>query len=320
MDRAHEMAIMIAAVDHGGFAAAAAVLHLTPSGVSKAVSRLEARLGVRLLERTTRRLTPTLEGAQYIDAARRILADMNEAEAAIVAGRGRPQGRLRVNSSVAFVVHQLAPALRAFREQYPDVQLDLQVTDRLVDLAAEGADVGIRTGAVGDERLVARRFGEIRRVICASPEYLSRAGRPQAPADLEAHACINMLSAPHLSLWPFRASDGTVSLVETRGPLNVDNAEAALALGIAGQGLIRLGDFVVAGAVREGRLVPVLTDVHHVEPVPISLVFPPGRQRLPRLRVFLDFVLEQFHSSPWRLDGGAGVGMAAGSRLTPLSG
>ncbi|HEV2605718.1 MAG TPA: LysR substrate-binding domain-containing protein [Microvirga sp.] len=295
------MAVLVAAVDQGGFAAAADSLGLTASGVSKTVSRLETRLGVRLLERTTRRIAPTPEGAQYIETARRILADIEEAEAALVEGRGRPQGRLRVNSGVAFAVHQLAPALGTFSIRYPDVQLDLQVTDRIVDLAAEGADLAIRTGAVSDERLVARGFGEIRRVICASPNYLESRGTPRGPADLQGHACINMLSSPHLSLWPFRG-DGGVHLVETRGPLNVDNAEAALALGLAGQGLIRLGDFVVANAVRDGRLVAVLKECHHVEPVPISLVFPPGRQRLPRMRVFLDFIMERFHASPWRLD------------------
>lgn len=303
MDRAQEMAVLVAAVDQGGFAAAAKALGLTPSGVSKTVSRLEARLGVRLLERTTRRITPTHEGAQYIEAARHILADMDEAEAAVIEGRGRPQGRLRVNSGVAFAVHQLAPTLGEFSERYPQVRLDLQVTDRIVDLAAEGADIAIRTGPVVDDRFAVRRFGEIRRVICASPDYLSRAGTPKSAADLQAHVCINMLPSPYLSLWPFRQADGAISLIETRGPLNVDNVEAALAFGLAGQGLIRIGDFVVANAVREGRLVPVLTDIHHVEPVPISFVFQPGRQRLPRVRVFMDFVVERFQASPWRLGG-----------------
>ncbi len=301
MDSATEMRVFAAAVEHGGFAAAAEPLGLTPSGVSKAISRLEARLGVRLLERTTRRIALTPEGALYVEAAQRILAEIDEAEATVVEGRGRPQGRLRVNSGVAFAVHQLAGALFEFHTSYPEVSLDLQVTDRIVDLAAEGADIGIRTGPVWDERLVARRFGEIRRVICASPAYLAASGIPRSANELAHHACINMLSSPHLSLWPFRGPGSTVELVETRGPLNVDNAQAALALGLEGLGLIRLGDFLVSTAVREGRLVPVLADVHHVEPVPISLVFLPGRQRLPRLRVFIDFVAERFHGSPWRI-------------------
>lgn len=295
------MAIIAAILECGGFTAAAKTLGLTPSALSKAVTRLEQRLGVRLLERSTRRIAPTPEGAAYAEAARRILNDINETEASVMAERGRPQGRLRVNVSTAFITHHLAAALPDFHAAYPDIHLDLTVSDRIVDLIAEGMDIAIRMGAIGDERLGVRRVAEFRRVICASPGYLERHGVPQTPADLMQHSCINMASARHLSLWPFRSGD-RVEVIETRGPLTADSAEGTLALGLAGLGLIRLADLVVAHAVRDGRLVPVLTDTHHVEPVPLSLVFPPLRQRFPRVRVFIDFIVERFQSSPWRID------------------
>ncbi|MFC4172235.1 substrate binding domain-containing protein [Microvirga sp. GCM10011540] len=206
-----------------------------------------------------------------------------------------------MNASIAFVVHQLAAALPDFHASFPDIRLDLTLSDHVIDVIAEGVDVAVRIGAVKDERLGFRRIAEIRRVICASPAYLAQHGAPLEPTDLAHHSCINVASSPHLSLWPFRRQDG-IEIVETRGPLNVDNAEGVLALGVAGLGIIRLADLVVANAIREGRLVPILTEVHQSEPVPVSLVFPALRQRLPRVRAFIDFMVARFGSSPWRLD------------------
>jgi DNA-binding transcriptional LysR family regulator len=300
MDRATEMAIITEVLDRGGFTVAAQALGLTPSAVSKAVTRLEARLGVRLFERTTRRIAPTPEGAVYAEAARRILADIDQAEAAVMEGQGQPSGRLRVNTGTAFLVHQLARVLPDFLARFPDIHLDLTVSDHMVDLVAEGADIAIRTGAVGDDRLVARRFAEIRRVICASPAYLERWGTPLEPSDLAGHCCINVASSPSLSLWPFDVG-GRSEVVETRGSVSADNVAGILALGLAGAGIVRLANLVVADAVRDGRLVPLLSNRHVADPTPISLVFPPGRQRLPRVRVFIDFIAERFKGSPWQV-------------------
>lgn len=300
MDKARDLQILVASVDRGGFTAAAEALGLTPSAVSKAITRFEARLGVRLLERSTRRLTTTHEGAALVEQGRRILSAIEDAEAAVMEGRGAPRGQVRVSSSVAFAIEHLAPLLPAFRARYPDVDIDLGVSDRMVDVLGQGIDVAIRTGPVGDDRLVARRFAEIHRTICASPDYLARAGVPRAPDDLARHVCINISTAPQLSLWPFRGPEGP-RLIETRGSVLVDDANAILALGLAGLGIVRLGDFITSRAVRDGRLTPILTEQHLSEPVPLSLVFPPGRQRLPKVRVFLDFVTESFGASPWRL-------------------
>jgi DNA-binding transcriptional LysR family regulator len=300
MDKARDLEILVASVDRGGFTGAAEALGLTPSAVSKAMTRLEARLGVRLLERTTRRVIPTREGASLVEEGRRILAAIEDAEAAVVEGRGAPRGLVRVASSVAFAIEHLAPALPDFRARHPEVDIDLGVSDRVVDIIGDGFDVGIRTGPPQDDRLVARRFAEIRRVICGAPDYLARHGTPRSPDDLARHVCINISTAPHLSLWPFRGPSGP-RLVETRGRVVVDDANAILALGLAGLGLFRLGDFITARAIRSGALVPVLVDQHVSEPVPLHLVHPPGRQRLPKVRVFLDFVAERFGSNAWRV-------------------
>jgi DNA-binding transcriptional LysR family regulator len=300
MDRATEMAIVAAILERGGFTAAGSALGLTPSAVSKAITRLEARLGVRLFERTTRRMVATPEGEAYAEAAKRILAEIEQAEAAVMEGQGRPSGRLRVNTGTAFLVHQLARVLPEFMAQYPDLHLDLTVSDHMADLVAEGADVAIRTGAVGDHHLAARRFAEIRRVICASPAYLERSGMPQKPSDLADHCCINVASSPSLSLWPFTVA-GRSEVVETRGSVNADNVAGILALGLAGVGIVRLANLVVVDAVRKGLLVPLLTDMHVADPVPVSLVFPAGRQRLPRVRVFIDFMVREFKGSPWQV-------------------
>lgn len=301
MDRATEMAILVAAVDRGGFTAAADHVGLTPSAVSKAISRLEARLGVRLMDRTTRRIALTAEGRSYYEAARAILGAIDDAEAAVVETRGRPTGVLRINSGISFAMRELAPALASFRAACPEVGIDLAVEDRIADVVAEDIDVAIRTGPVQDDRLVARRFAEVRRVIVASPAYLAAHGTPRAPADLARHDCISIVTTPQMALWPFREGSG-IHQQEVTGPFRVSSAEAAHTLALAGLGIARLGDMVAARSLREGHLVALLQDSHAAEPVPMHLVFQPGRQRLPRVRAFLDFVMDRFSRRSWALD------------------
>lgn len=300
MDRTTAMEILVSAVDRGGFTAAADHLGVTPSAVSKAVTRLEQRLGVRLLERTTRRIVPTPAGQDYLAACRRILGAIDDAEAAAMEGSGRPQGRLRINSGISFAMRQLAPALVAFGEAYPDVRLDLTVEDRICDVVGEELDIAIRTGPVGDERLAARRFAEVRRVIVASPAYLDRHGVPKRPADLSRHACIVITTTPDMGRWPFR-EQGQIAPVAVQGPVRIGTAEGALALALADVGIARVGDMLAAPAIREGRLIRLLAETHVDDPIPMHLVFPPGRQRLPKVRAFLDFVSDRFRESPWRL-------------------
>jgi DNA-binding transcriptional LysR family regulator len=300
MDRATEMEFLVTAIDQGSFTAAADRLGLTPSAISKAISRLEDRLGVRLVERTTRRSALTTEGRTFYDSARRILGDIGDAEASVMEFSGRPQGLLTVNSSVAFALSQLAPALPDFVEAYPDIRLDLQIADRRIDIIAENIDIGIRTGPVGDERLVGRMFNDFCRVVVASPAYLARRGTPTHPDELARHICINHSATPGLATWPFRVGH-EIRQIETRSAVLADAAASTFALVLAGVGISRLAGFIVAEAVRDGRLVPLFEDCHVSEPVPLHLVYPPGRQRLPKVRVFLDFISRRFGANVWKL-------------------
>jgi len=295
-----DMRTFVRVVERGGFAAASDDLGITPSAVSKLITRLEDRLGARLLHRTTRRLALTSEGETYHLRARDILAAIDDAEAEVVRAGRQPRGRLRVNCVPAFAFHQLMPTLPDFVARYPAVQLDLAITDRVVDLLAENADVGIRTGAVQDPSLVARKISEIKRGLFASPAYLARRGIPRTFDDLRNHDCIALsLSASSLR-WPF--GDGPdVRVIDITGRVLVDSGEAALQLAIAGGGITRIADMLAAEAVRDGRLEPVLTDCHVAEVAPLTAVYPQGRHHMPKVRSFVDFLLERFGHAPWRV-------------------
>lgn len=287
-------------VERGGFAAASRGLGITPSAVAKLITRLEDRLGVRLLHRTTRRVALTPEGETYHLRARDILAAIDDAEAEVSQAGQRPRGRLRVNCVSAFALHQLMPALPEFLSRYPAVELDFTVTDRVVDLLAENGDVGIRTGYVQDPSLVVRKIAETKRGLFASPGYLEQRGTPRTATELLDHLCIvlHLSSASHR--WPFR--DGSeVRTLDISGRILVDSSEAALRVAIAGGGIVRLADLIAAEAVRDGRLQSVLKESHVAETVPLSAVYPQGRHRMPKVRVFLDFLVERFRHAPWRL-------------------
>ena len=293
-----DMAAFVRAVELGGFSAAARDLGLTPSAISKLVTRLEDRLGVRLLNRTTRRLALTPEGEAYFQRSQRILADILEAEEEVARFRARPRGLLRVNVGTAFGMHQLAPALPEFLARNPEVQVELTVTDRVVDLIEEGADLGIRLGTLPDSSLVARRICDVERVVCASPAYLKRSGTPRRPEDLLRHNCLAISYAPHLRRWPFTA-EGGVRHVEVSGNVSANNAESLLQLALLGVGVIRLTETIVGGAIRDGTLVPLLQEVHHAEPLPLHAVYPRGRHGSPRLAAMIAFLLERFSGAPW---------------------
>jgi DNA-binding transcriptional LysR family regulator len=299
MDTTNDMRAFVRVVEYQSFSAAAVVLGLTPSAVSKLVSRLEDRLGVRLLHRTTRRLALTSEGEVYFARARQILADIEEVEVEVTRSRGSPRGRLHVHTSNAFGVHQLAPALPEFLMRYPDIEVELSITDRIVDLVGERADVAIRGGPIADTSLSARKIGEFERTICAAPSYLARRGVPRTPAELASHVCV--VAAPMPSRWPFRTRTG-LDLVEIMPRVTTDNGEAALRLALGGAGIARLADVIIGEPIRSGLLVPLLTDVHHTELLPLSAIYLAGRHRLPKVRVFLDFLVEQFASAPWRVN------------------
>jgi DNA-binding transcriptional LysR family regulator len=299
MDKPGEMRAFVRSVELGGFSAASRELDLTPSALSKLVTRMEDRLGVRLMNRTTRKLALTAEGEAYFASAKRILVDIEEAEAEVTRFSQHPKGLLRVNVGVAFGMHQLAPALPRFLERYPDIELDITVTDRLIDLVEEGADVAIRTGNLRDSSLVARKICDMHRVICASPAYLKKHGVPKSPQDLLQHNCISISGAPQLRKWPF-AHKGVIDTVEVSGNVSANNAETLLQLAATGVGIIRLADVIVADGIRAGWLMPLLSDAHHVEPLPLSAVYPQGKHKSPRVAAFVNFLVERFSSAPWR--------------------
>jgi DNA-binding transcriptional LysR family regulator len=305
MDSAHDLHVFVKVMDRGSFSGAAEELGLTPSAVSKLVSRLEDRLGAKLLLRSTRRLALTAEGEAFLARARRIVADIEEAEAEVMRLRGAPRGVLRINAGTAFGLHQLTPALAGFLARYPEIDIELSITDRLVDMIEEHTDVGVRSGHIPEGPFTLRKITDLHRVICAAPSYLARRGTPRVPADLRAHDCITVIG-PGLNRWPFKTRNG-IDVVEVRPRVTTDDAEAALRLAIEGAGLVRLSEVIMSDPLRRGELTAVLTDVHHVEPFPLSAIYPVGRHRLPRVAVFLDFLMERFSSAPWRTTGAAKV-------------
>ncbi len=298
MDTASDLRVFVRVMDRGSFSAAAEDLGLTPSAVSKLISRLEDRLGARLLERSTRRLALTPEGETFLTRARRIVAEIEEAEAEVMRVRGAPRGRLRINSGTAFGLHQLTPALADFLARYPEINVELSITDRLVDLIEEQADIAVRSGHLPEGPFVQRKIADLQRVICASPAYLKRRGTPRKAADLKNHDCI-IVAGVGLDRWPFNTAGG-VEVTEVRPRVSTDDAEAALRLAIEGAGIVRLSDVIVGSPLREGQLVALLTDSHHVEPFPLAALYPAGRQRLPRVAVFIEFLVERFGHAPWR--------------------
>ena len=300
IDHASEMAAFVRVVDAKGFSAAAPALGLTPSAVSKLVTRLEARLGVRLLQRTTRALHLTQEGEAFYESARRIVDDIETLESRIVDGRGTPQGLLRVTTSLAFATHQLTPILAEFLARYPAIQFALLPTDRLVDMVEEGVDIAIRIGRLADTSFMARRIGEDKRVICASPGYLTRHGTPRRPQDLLRHQCILSRERAHLNRWPFRI-DGEIREIEVAGRMAVDEGETQLQLALQGMGIVRLTRLTVAQAVRAGRLVSLLPDFSAEQPLPINAVYPHRRHLAPKVPAFVDFLIEKFTPPPWEI-------------------
>jgi DNA-binding transcriptional LysR family regulator len=299
MDSAVAMRAFARVVELGSFSAAADDLGITPSAVSKLITRLEDRLGARLLHRTTRRLSLTPEGETYHLRARDILAAIAAADAEVSRAGQTPRGRLRVNCITAFALHQLVPALPEFTARCPEVKIELTVSDRVIDLLAESADVAIRTGLVTDPSLVGRKITDVGRGLYASPDYLKRRGTPHSPEQLCDHDCIILSFIPSAHRWEFRDKD-QVKGFDIVSHVVVDSAEAALRLAVAGGGIARVGDMLVGDAIRDGRLVPVLADRYIAERSPLSAVYPQGRHRMPKVRAFVDFLIERFADAPWR--------------------
>ena len=279
----------VRAIDLGSFAAVGIEIGLTPSGISRIVTRLEDRLGVKLIHRTTRRLALTPEGETFLAHARGILGAVEAAHAAVASTHGRARGHIRLNSGTAFAKHRLARLLPDFIAQYPDITIDLSVSDQRIDPISERVDVTIRVGPLADSELIAVRLGEVRRVIAASPHYLAVHGTPHKPADLLRHNCLLLSGFSRLSRWPL-FENGKRVLVAAKGNVTSDSAELLLDLALAGIGILRLGDFLGESALAQGRLIPLMADCHDDDPQPITALLLPDRQSIPRVRALVDFL------------------------------
>jgi DNA-binding transcriptional LysR family regulator len=300
IDHASEMAAFVRVIDSKGFSAAAAGLGLTPSAVSKLVTRLETRLGVRLLQRTTRALHLTEEGEVFYAAAQRIVGEIETLEEQITGHSGTPQGLLRVTTSLAFASHQLAPVLSEFLARHPLVQLDLLPTDRVIDMVEEGIDIAIRIGRLADTSFMARKIGEDKRLICAAPSYLARHGTPRRPEELARHNCIVSRERAYLNRWPFKI-DGQISEIEVGGRVAITEGEMQMQLALQGIGIARLTRLTLARAIRDGALVPLLGDFSADEPVAIHAVYPHRRHLAAKVPAFVNFLIEKFTPPPWEI-------------------
>lgn len=285
------MEVFAAVAGAGSLSAAGRGLDLTPSAVSRTIDRIEARLGVRLMLRTTRLLTLTAEGQAYLAAARRILTDLDDAEQA-VADQGAPRGRLRVSAGLAHGRLVIVPLIRDFVALYPHILIDLGLTDAVVDVAAGQADVAIRFGPLADSGLTARKLGETRRVVVASPGYLARRGEPLTPEDLHDHDCLNFNFRRAEPVWPFRR-DGRDFALTVRGPVEANNGETLTQLARDSVGITRVGAFSAEDDIRDGRLVPLLETFNPGDREAIHAVFVGGANMPARVRVFVDYLAER---------------------------
>lgn len=293
-NRAGEMVVFVAAAEAGGFSAAGRKLGLSPSAVSKLVTRIEDRLGTPLFVRSTRTLQLTAEGALYLERARRILAEIDDAERLITTGAGAvPRGRLRISCSVAFGEFCLLPRVPKFLALFPQVELDVSLTDTVIDLVDERTDVAIRIGRLRDSSLKARKLLETRRVIIASPAYLERHGTPRVPGDLSGHACLRFNFRRDLDEWPFRDPDnGEAFALPVTGNALGNNGVILRQFAIDGLGLARLGYFHVAADIAAGRLVPLLEEFNAGDMEPVHAVYVGHEHLAARIRAFVDFLAD----------------------------
>lgn len=301
LDRVTSMQAFQRVATLGSFSAAARAMDLSQTMVTKHVASLEERLGVKLLNRSTRKLVLTEGGRSYLAAVERILAEIEEAEASAGLDRTEPRGTLRLNVPVTFGFREIAPALAEFSRLYPAVAVDLGLADRFVELIEEGWDLAVRIGRLKDSRLVVRKLAPCRIVACAAPSYLDEHGIPQNLEDLSRHNCLGYTLSSTVSpdRWVF-GRDGDV-VVPVKGNLRANNGDALMAAAIAGQGLIYQPTFLVGDSLRNGDLVRVLPDQPTYE-LAVHAVLPSGRQAPAKVRAIVEFLAERFAAPRWDRD------------------
>jgi len=300
MDRLRAFEVFVAVVSRQGFARAAETLDTSPANVTRYIAELESHLGTRLLNRHSRKLSLTESGEALYERARAILADVDEAVAVTSAATLRPQGRLRVNAPLSFGLLHLASRWPRFARMHPQVELDVSLIDRVVDVVEEGFDLAIRISRAGSTAHAARKLATSRNVVCASPEYLRAHGTPATPAELARHACIVYEYVG--SDWTLLDADGRPQSVRVRAAMQTNNGDTAAAAARAGLGIVWQPTFLVGPDLRAGRLVPLLPD-WRVPDIDILAVYPSRRQLSAKVRAVIDFLADEFSGTPpWDRD------------------
>jgi DNA-binding transcriptional LysR family regulator len=298
VDRLTSMSVFVRAVELGGFAAAAKEANISATMVAKHVRALESRLGSRLLNRTTRRQSLTEPGRLYYERCKAVLTEVDALESSVDALRNAPRGTLRIASPVSFGARRLAPALAEFAHRHPEVNVDLSLNDHVVDLVEGRFEAAIRIGWLKDSQLIARALHPYASLLCASPEYLRRHGKPKSPQDLAAHQCLVFTHAGPRGRWRF-IRDKHEQIVTFTPSIRVDNGEALRQAALAGAGIIVQPQVLLGDDVREGRLIHLLPQWSLPER-PMQLVYLRDRQTTPKLKCFVDFIVEKFAATDRR--------------------
>jgi DNA-binding transcriptional LysR family regulator len=296
LDRFVGMAVFAKVVESASFVAAARHFDMSPAVVTKHIRRLEERLGVRLLNRTTRRVSATEVGQNYYERCLRILSEVEDAERAASDLQAAPRGLLRVTTSVSFGAHQLAPAIADYLVAYPDVSVDLILQHNYVDLVEERIDLAIRLGRLSDSSLIARKLYAVEMVLCASPGYLAANGTPQQPRDLVEHNCLIYTYAAGRA-WTFTDPNGKAEVIRISGPLLANSGDALLAFALKDTGIVLAPDYLAADDLSAGRLVRLLPE-YTTQEMPVYAVYPHSRCLSAKTRTFIDFLVARFAHLP----------------------
>lgn len=293
MDKFEAMRVFCSVIEAGGFAAAADQMGISTSAVSRQVAQLEAHLNVRLLNRTTRRMSPTTEGFAYFERCTQLLADLEETEASVAGEARRPRGRLRLTAPIALSVLRLAPAFAAFAQAYPEITLDIVLSDNVADFTEEGLDLAIRVGRMGSENVVARHIGETALLIAAAPAYLARAGTPLTPDDLTRHACFAYAFSATGNNWELTDGNGDPLSVRIDGAIKSNNGMLLAEIAAAGSGIVYGPCFIVQPLIARGLLVRLLPDWGSRR-LPIHVVYPTRRHLSAKVQAMSGFLAEWF--------------------------
>jgi DNA-binding transcriptional LysR family regulator len=298
MDRFEDLQVFVAVVEAGSFTAAAERLDIAKSALSRRVSALEARLGVQLLRRTTRRLNLTKTGQSFYERSARILADLEEAESAVAQEHGELRGSLRVALPLSFGVRHMCEPIVEFSRLHPRVTFDLNLNDRRIDLLEEGVDLAIRIGRLADSTLIARRLFDARTVVCGSSRYFEEHGMPETPEDLREQPCLVYGNLADPSKWVYQDSAGGRHRVDVKVAMTATSGDFLCAAAVNGLGIALQPTFIAGDAIRRGKLVPILTE-YEWPVTPAYAVYPPTRHLSYRVRAFIDFLVNKFDGTPY---------------------